>query len=332
MRWAADQFDSEQVLFRESERWDLRLWLRHLWRDRGDTPTLGAGIACGVLILALQFAFGLMISAPSDFLGLAAAILVSQVGPVLLPVLAMTFLLTRRPAKTLLLRPTSPVNVLAALGLALAVHPLYLAFQWLIQKLYPVGSLSEGLAGIERLLLQAPFWWLPLVLIALLPAVCEELAFRGFILSGLRHSGHKWRAIIISSLFFAVTHQIFQQSLGAFVLGALIAYLAVQTGSIWPGLSFHAAHNSLAWLHSLASWKTADIEKQQPTLAWLANQMKHLDEFIGENPSAAWIAVFAGALVVGWLVNWFSRLQYQHTDEEQLQETIEQQAAETLHV
>jgi sodium transport system permease protein len=331
MRWAADQFDSEQVLFRESERWDLRLWLRHLWRDRGDTPTLGAGIACGVLILAVQFVLSFSISAPNDFDGLAVAIVISQVGAILLPVLAMTFLLTRRPRKTLLLRPTSPVNVLAALGLALAVHPLNLAFQWLIQKLYPVGSIGEGLTGIERLLTQAKFWWLPLVLMALLPAVCEELAFRGFILSGLRHSGHKWRAIIISSLFFAVTHQIFQQSLGAFVLGALIAYLAVQTGSIWPGLAFHAAHNSLAWLQSMASLNVADLEKQ-PTLAWLAGKMKLLNQFVDDNPSTVWIALFVGAIAVGWIVNWFSRLQYQHTDEEQLQETIEQQAAETLHV
>jgi sodium transport system permease protein len=332
MRWAADQFDSEQVLFRESERWDLRLWLKHLRRDRGDTPTLGAAVVCGILILAIQFLLGLTLSPPASFGGLAWAILVPQVGAILLPVLAMTFFLTRRPAKTLLLRPTSGLNILAALGLAVAVHPLYLSFQWAVQKLYPVGSISEGLAGIERLLLQAPFWWLPLVLIALLPAVCEELAFRGFILSGLRHSGHKWRAIVLSSLFFAVTHQIFQQSLGALVLGILIAYLAVQTGSLWPGLAFHAAHNSLAWLHSLSSLNIADVEKQQPTLAWLAEMMKQVDKFVDNNPSVVWTALFFGAVVVGCILNRFSRLQYHHTDEESLQETIEQQVAETLPV
>ena len=46
---------------------------------------------------------------------------------------------------------------------------------------------------------QADFWPLLLV-IALVPAVCEELAFRGFILSGFRHLGHKWRAIVLSAL------------------------------------------------------------------------------------------------------------------------------------
>ena len=34
IRWAVDQFNRESVLFRESERFDLGLWLRRLFRDR----------------------------------------------------------------------------------------------------------------------------------------------------------------------------------------------------------------------------------------------------------------------------------------------------------
>ena len=37
IRWAVMQFNSEAVLFRESERLDLRRWLIHLVRDRRDT-------------------------------------------------------------------------------------------------------------------------------------------------------------------------------------------------------------------------------------------------------------------------------------------------------
>ena len=56
-----------------------------------------------------------------------------------------------------------------------------------------------------------PTLWQAVLLFALLPAVCEEVAFRGFILSGLRHMGHKWRAILISSIFFGVAHGMLQQ-------------------------------------------------------------------------------------------------------------------------
>ena len=44
IRWAVDQFNSESVLFRESERLDVGLWLRHLLRDRQPTPTVAAAV------------------------------------------------------------------------------------------------------------------------------------------------------------------------------------------------------------------------------------------------------------------------------------------------
>ena len=34
LRWAIDQFQREEVLFREAERFNLSHWLRHLVRDR----------------------------------------------------------------------------------------------------------------------------------------------------------------------------------------------------------------------------------------------------------------------------------------------------------
>ena len=43
------------MLFRESERLDMGLWLRHLLRDRQPTPTVAAAVFCGVLILAVRF-------------------------------------------------------------------------------------------------------------------------------------------------------------------------------------------------------------------------------------------------------------------------------------
>jgi hypothetical protein len=70
-------------------------------------------------------------------------------------------------------------------------------------------------------------------------------------------------------------------------LGTLIAFVAVQSGSIWPGLVFHATHNSLAWLHSLGSADLGALEKTQPTLAWIGGNAKGLDEFLKfEHPDA----------------------------------------------
>src|SRR6476661_3760190 len=55
LRWAIEQFKREEVLFREAERIDLRLWLRHLFRDKELLPTAGEAMACFGLILGFRW-------------------------------------------------------------------------------------------------------------------------------------------------------------------------------------------------------------------------------------------------------------------------------------
>ncbi|HVV99807.1 MAG TPA: ABC transporter permease subunit, partial [Planctomycetaceae bacterium] len=54
--WAIDQFQREDVLFREAERFELGLWIRHLLRDKEPTPSFTEAGFCLVLIMLLQFA------------------------------------------------------------------------------------------------------------------------------------------------------------------------------------------------------------------------------------------------------------------------------------
>ena len=97
--------------------------------------------------------------------------------------------------------------------------------------------------AMVKMLQLAPYAWLPFVLIAMLPAICEELAFRGFILSGFRHLGHKWWAIGLSAVFFGLAHTVLQQSLAAIVVGVVLGFLAIQTSSLVPCMLFHMTYN-----------------------------------------------------------------------------------------
>ncbi len=114
----------------------------------------------------------------------------------------------------------------------------------------------------------APLWQVVLV-VAALPAVCEELAFRGFILSGFYRPGHKWRAIVLGAVMFGLVHGMFQRTLVAGMVGVAIGFLAVQSGSILPGMLFHVIHNGLSvvwsrigddagfsWPVFLSDWRT----------------------------------------------------------------------------
>src|SRR5215217_3641159 len=101
-----------------------------------------------------------------------------------------------------------------------------------IRELYPVQELVQNeLKDFAKLLQTARYPWLPWLMMAVLPAVCEELAFRGFVLSGLRHLGSKRWSIGLAAVFFGMAHGIIQQSLSAAALGTVIGYIAVQTGS-----------------------------------------------------------------------------------------------------
>ncbi|HEV3138108.1 MAG TPA: ABC transporter permease, partial [Pirellulales bacterium] len=67
IRWATNQFNTESVLFRESERWDVSLWVKHLMRDREDTPSVSEAMFCGVLILMIRFFMSFALPMPETF-------------------------------------------------------------------------------------------------------------------------------------------------------------------------------------------------------------------------------------------------------------------------
>jgi sodium transport system permease protein len=248
--------------------------------------------------------FAASAAAGLDFDSLARRVLVSELAVILTPTLLMTALFTYRPWQTLGLRRPPLWALAAAPLLAVLLHPAISLLADAVQRLYPVSEqVAKSLGAVEQLLSRAPCWQ-ALLLIAVLPAVCEELAFRGFILSGFRHLGHKWRAIIYTAVFFGLTHQILQQSLVACLVGIVIGYLAVQSNSIFPGMLFHVVNNSLAV-----------IMVRSPALHdLLARDAAH--------PARFWILTAVSTLAAGLVLYGFHRMTWQRSEEEERRETI----------
>jgi sodium transport system permease protein len=246
IRWAIDQFNSESVLFRESERLNLTLWAKYLFRDRRATPRFGAAMLCAIVILLGRFLAGFLASTPESFAGLGISLLITQLVIVVAPVLFLTSALARSFRETLLLKwPKWQTLVVAGL-LPVALNPVAGLLQRFVMWLYPASAdVLRSVQAITALCQDVPLWQMVLLL-ALLPAICEELAFRGFILSGFRQSGHAWRAIVLSAVFFGLTHTILQQSLIATFVGVVIGFIAVRSNSILPPMIFHLVHNSMA--------------------------------------------------------------------------------------
>jgi sodium transport system permease protein len=214
-----------------------------------------------------------------------------------------------------MLRRPPLAALLAAVGLALALHPTANLLQALVMRLYPLNNdLERALAELN---FSAGNLWVTLLVIALLPAVCEELAFRGFILSGFRHSGHKWTAIVLSSIFFGATHSIFQQSMVACALGMVLGFVAVQTGSLLPCILFHATYNSVSLV--ISRW-APHMSDEHTWLQWLVREG-------AQNQLYHWPVVCLSVVASGILLAWFHRLPYTRTPEESLQEAIDQHTA-----
>ena len=296
VRWAVEQFNSESVLFRESERFDVGLWLRHLLRDRQPTPSVAGAIFCGVVILLVKFIMDASMTQPSGFDGFARIAVVTQLVVIFTPAMLMTIMLTSSPRQTLLLRLPQWQTIPAAMALAVALHPIAMALRSAVEQLYPVSDeVKRAVEGIQSMFATANGWHILLVL-ALVPAVCEELAFRGFVLSGFRHLGHKWRAIVASAILFGLAHAVLQQSIIACMIGIVLAFVAVQTGSILPGILFHLVHNSLV---VAASRITPEILERWPLLRLLMGST-HEDGLV-----YPWQVFVIGGLTAVALLAWF---------------------------
>ncbi|PQO45747.1 ABC transporter permease subunit/CPBP intramembrane protease [Blastopirellula marina] len=332
IRWAIDQFNNESVLFSESERFDLRLWLVHLYRDRNPTPLAGSAVMAGLLILMIRYFAGPLFTLPTTGGGFVAYIVAIQVLTILLPVLAAAALLARDWRQTFLLKLPYVATIPAAILLAMAVHPFSIMLGAWVRGQFPVDA--ETTQQLQDLLAPAleglPFV-VVILLMAALPAVCEEFAFRGFILSGLRHMGHKWGAIVITALFFGATHGMLQQSINATIVGVLIGFLAVQSRSLFACMAYHVTHNSLAigmtalradgieqghWLSFL--FRPTPPEAQVDLTAIVDQAFPYQPYIVG----AAAIAFLA-------LIYYFATLPATLSEEERLQKALTRQPAET---
>jgi sodium transport system permease protein len=153
-----------------------------------------------------------------------------------------------------------------------------------------------------------------------LPALCEEVAFRGFILSGLRHLGSKWWAIGLSAVCFGLAHTVVQQSIAAVALGVVIGYIAVQTGSLVPCMLFHLVYNSLMF----ATLRLPELAERRPELASLFRQPT-ADQIVYQWPIVAMCGLAAIVPIL-----WLHRLPFHATKEEQLSDARARQAQPSL--
>ena len=87
---------------------------------------------------------------------------------------------------------------------------------------------------------------LNLVVVAMIPAIGEELTFRGVLQQALTRKMNPHVAIVLSAAIFSFIHFQFYGFLPRLFLGLLLGYMFYITGSLWTSMLMHFLNNGTA--------------------------------------------------------------------------------------
>lgn len=150
----------------------------------------------------------------------------------LLPAIIYLLLTKSSFKETLKLNKLELKNILLIILLAFIVQPIMTFFSLISTFFFnnEIGAFITEITSTPYILL--------LALVALLPAITEEITIRGIVLSGYDNK-NKYIAALITGLFFGILHLDPQQFLYATVLGFIMALVVRITNSIFASMIIH---------------------------------------------------------------------------------------------
>ena len=212
-------------------------------------PKIKNAIALWFLLLGLNIGAGSLLGVFSRLSGLPRNLLTDQIALMVATVICFGIPIVIGYKKT-----KRKLNEVFKFN---AVSP----FLWVTATLLTIGLLIvlSALDNLLSLVLPMPEWLdqifesmmveQPLVIsiihVGVLAAFTEELLFRGLILDGLNRNYSKRKAIIVSALLFGFMHMNPWQFVPAFIAGLFLAWICIETKSIWLCIFIHFLNNTL---------------------------------------------------------------------------------------
>ncbi len=247
-------YDSENVLFCDGFQ-SFKIFEKRSDIKPGTVPKTGDLILSIVVLLLLSIYLGLAVGATSVF----ASTVVSQLLILAMPLLLVWYM--KSDVRTLFsLKVPKLKDMAGGFILYIGVYSLMLVVSFILISIFPQSA--ENTAMTFDALMEQPFVLVVLVM-TVMPAIGEELYFRGLIFGSLRHRYSAVWAIVISSVIFGVFHLSLVKIIPTGMLGACFAYVANISGSIYIGMFLHFFNN----LVSAISMKyPQQMEKVLPVL------------------------------------------------------------------
>lgn len=211
----------------------------------------------GILLLGLIYgASGVQVVLGNNLTNLNALKLIQilqTTGIFIIPAILSAFLFSKKPWSYLCFEKVKFQTILKtfiivlislpAINLLASINQLIPMSDWMVE-------MERKAEAITKAFLLTDSIWAYLVnilMIAILPAVGEELIFRGILQRRLvEFTRSRWIGILLAAALFSAIHMQFQGFIPRFALGVAFGYLLEVTGSIWVPIAAHFFNNAIA--------------------------------------------------------------------------------------
>lgn len=154
--------------------------------------------------------------------------------------------------------PLKKIKVTVVIGTILlwvGTYPVIMLLSMIITALFPeqILATSQGLNSVFSQV-SVP---MQIIIVALLPAICEEAMHRGVILNSFKNIRSKWIVIIATGVLFGINHLSIWRFLPTAILGIALTYVVYETGNIFYSVLFHFLNNAFSTLATAAGDSSA---------------------------------------------------------------------------
>ena len=242
-------FNSEEILFGSSKSFSFLERRSNI--KKGTMPSQSDGVIMYAFGLVLLIYVGSLVQIKFGMAGLA----ITQIMIISLPLL-FAYYIKSNFKKVFNLKLPTIKQIFGAISLWIGTYTIVMLITQLLLYLFPQSM--EVVEGLNEALFIEDSLLLNILIVACMPAVCEEIFFRGFLLSAFRNNKKSYKsAIIITGILFGFMHMDFIRMIPTGILGISFAYAVCKTNSIFIGMIMHFLNNGLA---VLVSHYTANLE------------------------------------------------------------------------
>ncbi|MCM1087172.1 MAG: ABC transporter permease [Muribaculaceae bacterium] len=234
-------YDSEAILFGDGKG-GLQLFEKRSNLQKGGVPTVSdVGFVVAVTIVLVLYA-GSMLQLKFGLAGVFGTQMI------LLCVPLAVVLYTKKDIRlTYGFQKTGISGYLGGLFLIVGAFLVNIVLSYGLMRLFPqsTSQVNDTFSSImSGGVLES------LIVIALAPAVCEEMLFRGFIFHSVKEKYRIFPAMMIVAVLFGIYHMSLVKFIPTGFLGMVLCYVVYRTGSIYPSMMMHFVNNAFSVLIS----------------------------------------------------------------------------------